>query len=188
MKTAQECRSGNVILIEGSPWVILKAEFTKSGRNASVVKMKLKNLLNGVNTETVYRADDKFEDIQLDRKEVSYSYYADPMHVFMDEEYNQYEINQDDLEDLLPWIEDGMTDLCDAVFYEGRVISITAPATITREVAYAEPAARGDTSGKVTKVARLKNGTELNVAAFIEIGERILIDTRTGEYKSRAKD
>jgi len=188
MKTAQECRNGNVIMIDGSPWVIQKSEFTKSGRNSSVVKMKLKNLLSGVNTEAVYKADDKFEDIVLERKEVTYSYYADPMYVFMDSEYNQYEIPKEDLEDLLPWIEDGMEDVCEAVFYEGRVISITPPASIVREVAYTEPAARGDTSGKVTKIARLQNGTELSVAAFVEIGERILIDTRTGEYKSRAKD
>lgn len=186
MKTAQECRAGNVVMIDGSPWVIQKAEYNKSGRNAAVVKMKLKNLLNGVNTETVYKADEKFEDIQLDRKDVSYSYYADPMYVFMDPEYNQFEVTKEDLGDLLPWLEDGMEDVCDAVFYEGKVISVTPPNTIIREVSYTEPAVRGDTSGKVMKTAQLKNGTELQVAAFVEIGEKIVIDTRTGEYKSRA--
>lgn len=188
MKTAQECRAGNVVMIDGSPWVVQKAEYNKSGRNAAVVKMKLKNLLSGINTETVYKADDKFEDIQLDRKEVTYSYYADPMYVFMDPEYNQYEVTKEDLGDLLPWIEDGIEDVCDAVFYEGKVISVTPPTNIVREIAYTEPSARGDTSGKVMKVARLANGTELQVAAFVEIGEKIIIDTRTGEYKSRAKD
>ncbi len=187
MKIAQELRSGNVISIDGSPWVIQKAEYNKSGRNSAVVKMKLKNLLNGVLTESVYKADDKFEDIVLDRKTVNFSYFADPMYVFMDENYEQYEINKDDMGDLLPWIEDGMEDVCDAVFYEGRVISITPPNTIVREVAYTEPAVRGDTSGKVTKAAKLKNGTELQVSAFVEIGDLISIDTRTGEYKSRAK-
>jgi elongation factor P len=186
MKIAQDCRAGNVVMIDGSPWVIQKAEYNKSGRNAAVVKMKLKNLLNGVNTETVYKADEKFEDIQLDRKEVTYSYYADPMYVFMDPEFNQYEVTGEELGDLLPWIEDGMEDVCDAVFYEGKVISVTPPNSIIREVAYTEPAVRGDTSGKVMKMAKLKNGTELQVAAFVEIGQKIIIDARTGEYKSRA--
>ena len=83
MKTAQEFRAGQVANIDGSPWVIQKAEFNKSGRNAAVVKMKLKNLLNGTATETVFRADDKFEPIILDRKDVTYSYFADPLWIFM---------------------------------------------------------------------------------------------------------
>ena len=186
MKTAQELRAGNVVMVGKDPMVIQKTEYNKSGRNAAVVKMKLKNLLNGINTETVYKADDKFEDIQLDRKEVTYSYYADPMYVFMDPEFNQYEVTGEELGDLLPWIQDGMEDVCDAVFYEGKVISVTPPNSIIREVTYTEPAVRGDTSGKVMKTAKLANGTELQVAAFVEIGQKIIIDTRTGEYKSRA--
>lgn len=187
MKTAQELRAGHVINIDGSPWVIQKAEFNKSGRNSAVVKMKLKNLLNAIATETVYKADDKFEDIILDRKEVTYSYFADPMYVFVDSDYEQYEITQEDLGDVLPYVEDGMPDVCEAVFYNGRVISITPPNTVVREIAYTEPSVRGDTSGKVMKTARLNNGTELQVSAFVEIGDSISIDTRTGEYKSRAK-
>ncbi len=188
MKTAQEFRAGQVVSVNGSPWVIQKAEFNKSGRNSAVVKMKLKNLLNGIATETVYKADDKLEDIILDQKEVTYSYFANPAYVFMDEDYEQYELNEEDLGEVMPYLEDGMTDVCTAVFYEGKVISVTPPNAVTREVVYTEPAVRGDTSGKVMKTARLNNGTELQVAAFVEIGDKIIIDTRTGEYKSRAKD
>src|ERR671921_635377 len=78
MKTAQELRAGNVIMVGKDPMVVQKAEFNKSGRNASVVKMKLKNLLSGSGTETVYRADEKFDVIQLDKKEATYSYFSDP--------------------------------------------------------------------------------------------------------------
>ena len=84
-------------------------------------------------------------------------------------------------------IEDGMTDVCEAVFYNDKVISVELPTTIVREIAYTEPSVRGDTSGKVMKTARLKNGAELQVSAFCEIGDSIEIDTRTGEYKSRVK-
>src|SRR5690554_3888819 len=187
MKTAQEFRAGQVANINGQPWVIQKAEFNKSGRNAAVVKMKLKNLLTGAGTETVFKADDKLEPIILERKEVTYSYFADPLYVFMDSEFNQYEIEKSDLEGVMAFIEDGMTDVCEAVFYNDRVISVELPTTIVRQIAYTEPAVRGDTSGKVMKTARLNNGAELQVSAFCEIGDFIEIDTRTGEYKARVK-
>src|SRR5437660_11320756 len=106
MKTAQEVRAGNVIMIGKDPMVVQKAEFNKSGRNASVVKMKLKNLLSGGGTETVYRADEKFDLIQLERKEVTYSYFADPMYVFMDHEFNQYDVEKENMKDALPYLED----------------------------------------------------------------------------------
>ncbi len=186
MKTAQEFRVGNVIMIGNDPMVILKTEFNKSGRNAAVVKMKMKNLLNGSASEQVYKADDKFDQVILEKKACTYSYFADPLYVFMDEEYNQYEIEKDNLGDAINYIEDGMEDVCEVTFYEGKPISVEMPTIIVREVAYTEPAARGDTSGKVMKVARLANGAELQVAAFIEIGEKIEIDTRTGEFRKRA--
>ncbi|AHF01185.1 elongation factor P [Thiomicrospira aerophila AL3] len=186
MKTAQEFRVGNVIMIGNDPMVILKTEFNKSGRNAAVVKMKMKNLLNGSATEQVYKADDKFDQVILEKKPCTYSYFADPLYVFMDEEYNQYEIEKDNLGDAINFIEDGMEDQCEVTFYEGKPISIEMPTIIVREVAYTEPAARGDTSGKVMKVARLTSGYELQVAAFIEIGEKIEIDSRTGEFRKRA--
>ncbi|HKM38033.1 MAG TPA: elongation factor P [Thiopseudomonas sp.] len=187
MKTAQEFRAGQVANIDGSPWVIQKAEFNKSGRNSAVVKMKLKNLLNGTATETVFRADDKFETVVLDRKTVTYSYFADPLYVFMDTEYNQYEVEKSDLEAVLPYIEEGMTDECAAVFYDDKVISIELPTTIEREIIYTEPSVRGDSSGKVMKTARLSTGHEIQVSSFCEIGDSIEIDTRTDEYKGRVK-
>ncbi len=186
MKTAQEFRAGNVMLIDGSPWVVLKAEFSKSGRNSAIVKMKLKNLLSGTSTETVYKADDKFEQVVLDKKECTYSYFADPLYVFMDEDFNSYEVEKDNLGDTLNYIVDGMDDKVEVTFYDGKAISVELPNTIVREVAYTEPAARGDTSGKVMKPAKLANGHEIQVAAFIEIGEKISIDTRTGEFRCRA--
>jgi len=184
MKTAQELRAGNVINVGGEPMVILKAEYSRSGRNGSVVKMKMKNLLTDSAKEWVYAADDKFDQIILDRKEVTYSYFADPMYVFMDGEYNQYEIEAECMGDALNYIEDGMP--CEVVFYNEKAISVELPNTIVREVIYTEPAVRGDTSGKVMKPAKLNTGFELPVSAFIEIGDKIEIDTRTNEFKKRA--
>ena len=185
MKTAQELRAGNVFMVGNDAMVVLKAEYSKSGRNASVVKMKMKNLLTGSPSETVYRADDKFDVVQLDRKEVTYSYFADPMYVFMDAEYNQYEIEAEFMADALIYLEDGMP--CEVVFYEGKPISVEIPNSLVREVIYTEPAVKGDTSGKVMKPARLATGFELPVPAFVEIGDKIEIDTRTNEYRARVK-
>lgn len=185
MKIAQELRAGNVVMIGKDPMVVLKAEFSKSGRNSSVVKMKLKNLLTGSGTESVYRADDKFEAVNLERKECTYSYFADPLYVFMDGDYNQYEIEADNLGDALNYLDDGMP--VEVVFYDGKAISVEMPTTVVREVEYTEPAVRGDTSGKVMKPARIKpTGYELPVAAFVDIGDMIEIDTRTNEFKRRA--
>ncbi|MCL2162639.1 MAG: elongation factor P, partial [Betaproteobacteria bacterium] len=148
-------------------------------------KMKLKNLLTGTPAESVYKADDKFEIVILDRKEVSYSYFADPMYVFMDGEYNQYEIESENMTDALKYLEDGL--MCEVVFYNGKAISVELPNSVVREVTYTEPAVKGDTSGKVMKPARLSTGFEVQVPAFVEIGDKIEIDTRTDEYRNRVK-
>ena len=185
MKFAQDLKAGNVVVMDGNPQVIQKAEYNKSGRNAAVMKFKFRNLLTGSNSEGIYRTDEKFEDIILDTKEVTYSYADGDMYVFMDAEYNQYELSKDDIENVLKYLEEQMP--CEVTFYNGKPISVVPPVKIVREVTYTEPAVRGDTSGKVMKTAKLANGTELQVAAFIETGEKIEIDTRTGEFRSRAK-
>ena len=184
MKTAQELRVGNVFMVGNDPMVVLKTEYSKSGRNASVVKMKMKNLLTNSPSETVYRADDKFDVVQLDRKEVTYSYFADPMYVFMDAEFNQYEIEAEFMADALVYLEDGMP--CEVVFYNGKPISVELPISLVREVVYTEPAVKGDTSGKVMKPARIgPTGFEIAVPLFVEDGDKIEIDTRTHEYRKR---
>ena len=183
MKTAQEVRAGNVIMIGNDPMVVQKAEFNKSGRNASVVKMKLKNLLSGSGTETVYRADEKFDVVQLERKEVSYSYFQDPMYVFMDSEYNQIEVERENIGDSYHYLEDGLE--CELTLYDGKPISVELPTSVVREITYTEPAVRGDTSGKVLKPAKLASGLEVNVPLFVATGDKIEIDTRTGEYRRR---
>ncbi len=183
MKIAQEIRAGNVIMIGKDPMVVQKAEFTKSGRNASVVKMKLKNLLSGSGTETVYRADEKFDVVQLERKEVTYSYFADPLYVFMDADFNQHDVEIDNMGDAVRYLADGLA--CELTFYDGKAISIELPNSVVREVEYTEPAVKGDTSGKVMKPAKIGSGYEVQVPLFVSTGDNIEIDTRTGEYRRR---
>ena len=185
MKIAQELRAGNVIMLGNDPMVVQRAEFSKSGRNASVVKMKLKNLLSESISESEYKADEKFDIVVLERKQSTYSYFADPMYVFMDADYNQFEVEAENMEDALHYLETGME--CDVRFYEGKPISVDIPNSVVREITYTEPAVKGDTSGKVMKPAKISTGFELPVPLFCSTGDKIEIDTRTGEYRNRVK-
>jgi elongation factor P len=105
------------------------------------------------------------------------------MYVFMDAEYNQYEVEKDNLGDALNYLEDGMP--LEVVFYEGKAISAEMPSSVVREIIYTEPAVRGDTSGKVLKPAKISTGYEISVPLFCETGDRIEIDTASGEYRRR---
>ena len=190
MKTAQEVRVGNVIMVDGSPMVVHKAEYnvSKSGRrqNAAIVKMKMKDLLTNNSTESIFQATDKFDVVILDKKEVSYSYFSDPNYIFMDSEFNQYEVAKESMEETLKFLEDGM--ICEVVFYDEKAISVELPNSVVREITYTEPAVKGDTtSGKVMKPAKISTDFELMVPLFCENGDKIEIDTRTLEYKNRIK-
>ena len=185
MKIAQEIRVGNVVMINGEPMVVQKHEYSRSGRNSAVVKMKYKNLLTAAPNEGIYKADDKFDIVILDKKECTYSYFADPMFTFMDTEYNQYEVEKDNMGDSLNYLEEGMA--VEVVFYDGRAISVELPTSVVRDISYTEPAVKGDTSsGKVLKNAKISTGFEIQVPLFCSTGDKIEIDTRTGEYRSRA--
>ncbi len=183
MKLAQEIRAGNVIMQGKDPMVVLKTEYNRGARSAATVRMKLKNLLNNAGTEVVFKADDKMDQIVLDKKECTYSYFADPMYVFMDSEYNQFEVEADNMGDAINYLEDNMP--VEVVFYEGKAISVELPTTVVRQV-HTEPAVKGDTSGKVLKPAKLVGtGFEIAVPLFVEDGDRVEIDTRTNEYRKR---
>jgi elongation factor P len=149
------------------------------------VKLKLKNLLNNSGTETVCKADEKYDVLMLDKREVTYC-------TLPNRSMSSWTVNTTSSKskriqgDAVHYIDDGMP--CEVTFYEGRAISVEMPNSVVREVEYTEPAVKGDTSGKVMKPARIKpTGFELPVPAFVEIGDKIEIDTRTGEYRSRVK-
>ena len=183
MKIAQEIRAGNVIKYGKDPMVVLKTEYSRGGRNSATVRMKLKSLLNNFGTEVVFKADDKMDQIILDKKECTYSYFADPMYVWMDADYNQYEVESENMGDSLNYLQEGMT--AEVVFYEGKAISVELPTSVEREITWTEPAVKGDTSGKVLKPAKIATGFEVPVPLFVDQNDIVEIDTRTGEYRRR---
>ena len=182
MKTAQEIRAGNVIMHGKDPMVVLKTEYSRGGRNSATVRMKLKSLLSNSGTEVVFKADDKMDQIVLDKKDCTYSYFADPMYVWMDADYNQYEVEAENMGDALNYLEDGMP--VEVVFYDGKAISVELPTTVVREIE-TDPAVKGDTSGQVLKPAKIATGFEIGVPIFVAQGDKVEIDTRTGEYRKR---
>ena len=183
MKIAQEIRAGNVIMQGKDPMIVLRTEYSRGGRGAATVRMKLKALLSNMGSEVVFKADDKMDQVILDQKECTYSYFADPMYVFMDSEYNQYEVESDNMGDAMNYLEDGMA--VEVVFYDGKAISVELPTSVEREITWTEPAVKGDTSGKVLKPAKIATGFEVPVPLFVNQGDKIEIDTRTGEYRKR---
>jgi elongation factor P len=184
MKLAQEIRAGNVIMQGKDPMVVLKTEYARGGRGAATVRMKMKNLLNGAGAEVVFKADDKMDQVILDKKECTYSYFADPMYAFMDAEYNQFEVEAENMGDAINYLDDGMA--VEVVFYDGKAISVELPTTVVRQIE-TDPAVKGDTSGKVMKPAKIVGtGFEIAVPIFVENGDKIEIDTRTHEYRKRA--
>lgn len=183
MKIAQEIRAGNVIMQGKDPMIVLRTEYARGGRGAATVRMKLKGLLSNMGTEVVFKADEKMDQVILDHKDCTYSYFADPMYVFMDADYNQYEVEAENMGDALNYLADGME--CEVVFYDGKAISIELPTSVVREVTWTEPAVKGDTSGKVLKPAKIETGFEVAIPLFVDQGDKIEIDTRTGEYRKR---
>ncbi|MCE2856970.1 elongation factor P [Limnohabitans sp. MMS-10A-178] len=183
MKVAQEIRVGNVIMQGKDPMIVLRTEYSRGGRGAATVRMKLKALLSNMGTESVFKADDKMDQVILDQKECTYSYFADPMYVFMDNDFNQYEVESENMGDAMNYLEDGMA--VEVVFYDGKAISVELPTSVEREITWTEPAVKGDTSGKVLKPAKIATGFEVPVPLFVNQGDKIEIDTRTGEYRKR---
>jgi elongation factor P len=182
MKLAQEIRAGNVIMQGKDPMVVLKTEYSRGGRNAATVRMKMKSLLNNSGAEVVFKADDKIDPVVLEKKDCTYSYFADPMYVFMDPDYNQFEVEADNMGDAISYLEDNMP--VEVVFYDGKAISVELPTTVVRQIK-TEPAVKGDTSGKVMKTAKIATGFEIAVPLFVQTGDKVEIDTRTHEYRKR---
>ena len=183
MKIAQEIRAGNVIMHGKDPMVVLKTEYSRGGRNSATVRLKLKSRKANFNTEQVFKADDKVDQVILDKKDCTYSYFADPMYICMDAEYNQYEVEAENMGDALSYLQDGME--LEVVFYDGKAISVEVPTSVQREITWTEPAVKGDTSGKVLKPAKIATGFDLGVPIFVAQGDVVEIDTRTGEYRKR---
>lgn len=186
MVTASELRVGSVFKNGTDVLVVQKLEGTKTGRNMSVTKLRVKNLLTGTTGEAAYRMSDRFEEIELDEKKVNFQYSTGNSFAFMDNEsYEQFELDREDLGDAPNYLSEGMD--CEIVFYEGKPVSVVLPIAVEREIVYCEPGIKGDTSGRAMKPAKLDTGFQTMVPLFCDQGEWVKVDTRDGSYIERVK-
>jgi elongation factor P len=184
MYFASDLKKGLKIEIDGAPWVITDFDFSKPGKGQAIYNCKLKNMLTGTTMTRGFRSNDKFDKPELTETKLNYSYEDHGVYVFNDESFNEVRISGDILGQNKFFLTDDME--VTALFYNNEVIEVELPILVERKVLKCEVGAKGNTAaGKVTKPATVEGGYQLPVPLFVNEGEVIRIDTRTGEYSDR---
>lgn len=187
MYTASDLRKNLKIEIDGEPYVITDFEFSKPGKGQSLYRCRLKNMVTGNAFDKTYRSNDKFKKAPLEERTMQFLYSQGEEYHFMDNKsYDQIVIMADQLGDDTQFMTDNMD--VDVLMFNERPIGVTLPNFVTLEVTRADPWAKGDTSGTDTKPVTVETGYELQVPPFVEEGDKIQIDTRTGNYITRVKE
>ena len=183
--TAGEFRNGKVFEMEGKYYQVVEFQHVKPGKGAAFVRTKMKNVVTGGVTETSFNPTAKFEEVAIERKNMEYSYNDGDLYYFMDTEtWEQIPINKSVLGDSFKFVKENM--VCKILSYKGNVFGIEPPNFVELKVTKTDPGFKGDTATNATKPATLETGAEIKVPLFIDEGEVIQIDTRTGEYMGRA--
>jgi len=184
MFSASDLRKGLKIQIDGAPWIITEFEFCKPGKGTALYRCRMKNMITGIGMEKTYRPTDKIERPDLEEIDTHYSYSDGSMYVFSnDETYEEIHVTPEFLGNKTYFLMED--DPCHFVLFNGQPIEIVLPTFIEKVITDTEPGARGDTATNVMKPAKVDNGYELQVPLFINVGDTIKIDTRTGEYSER---
>jgi elongation factor P len=186
MFDASDLRKGLKIEIDGQPYLITDFDFSKPGKGQAIYNCKLKNMLNGSTMSRSFRSNDRFEKPEPLQKSVRFSYENSGQYIFQNDDFEEVTISEAVLGRNKFFLMDDMP--VDALFYNNEVIEVELPNLVERKVVKCEPGVKGNTAaGKVTKPATVEGGYELAVPLFINEGDVIRIDTRTGEYNDRAR-
>ena len=184
MISAGDFRNGVTLEIEGNVFQIVEFQHVKPGKGAAFVRTKLKNIINGGLVERSFRPTEKFPQARIDRKDMQYLYEDGGLFTFMDvETYDQIALNAETIGDALKFVKEN--EMCKVCSYNGSVFSVEPPLFVELQITETEPGVKGDTATGATKPAIVETGAKVNVPLFVEQGETIKIDTRTGEYLSR---
>ena len=184
--TAGDFRKGMIFEMEGKPMLVVDFQHVKPGKGAAFVRTKYKNVMTGAVREEAFNPTAKFEQVAVERKDAEYSYNDGDLYYFMDPEtYDMTPLNADVLGDAFRFMKENTP--CKLVSYKGSVFTVEVPNFMDLEVTETEPGVRGDTATNVTKPATLETGAVVQVPIFINEGEKIQVDTRTGEYMGRSK-
>ncbi|MDR1067278.1 MAG: elongation factor P [Clostridiales bacterium] len=184
MISASEFRNGVTVEVDGDIYTIIEFQHVKPGKGAAFVRTKLRNLVSGGITERTFRPNEKMPRAHIDRKDMQYLYNDDTMFHFMDvESYEQISVNKGEVGDTLKYVKEN--EMVKILSHSGKVFGIEPPTFVELEITETEPGVRGDTATGATKAATVETGASINVPLFLNVGDAIKIDTRTGEYLSR---
>ena len=185
MVTAGDFRNGVRFEMDGNVYSIIEFQHVKPGKGAAFVRTKIRNVISGAVTEKTFNPNDKFPTAFIERKDMEYLYNDGDLYYFMDNEtYEQTPISPSILGDNFKFVKENM--VCKVLSYKGNVFGVEPPNFVELQVTQTDPGFKGDTATNATKPATLETGAEIKVPLFIDEGEMIRIDTRTGEYMERA--
>lgn len=180
-------RKGVKIILEGDPYEMMEVNFVKPGKGQALYKTRLRNLLKGTILDRTYKSGDSLEAADVRRGEGQFLYKDASGYIFMDNEsFEQQHVPEEILGDQAKFLMESM--VCDLVYWNDQMIGVTIPSHVAYKVTYTEPAARGNTATNITKPATLESGAEVQVPAFIGVGDVIKVDTRNGTYIERVRD
>ncbi|MEL7608605.1 MAG: elongation factor P [Bacillota bacterium] len=184
MISAGDFRKGVTVEIDGQVWSISDFQHVKPGKGAAFVRTRLKNVMTGAVLERTFNPTDKYPKAHIETKQMQYLYSDGELYYFMDtENYEQLPLNHSEVEDAINFIVENQN--VNIRFFKGKAFSVEAPNFVELEIADTEPGFKGDTATGATKPATLETGFKLNVPLFVNQGDRIRVDTRTGEYMER---
>ena len=182
--SAGDFRNGTTFEMEGNVFRVVEFQHVKPGKGSAFVRTKLKNVITGATLEKTFNPSDKYPAAEIDKKAMQYLYADGDLYYFMDNEtYDQMPLNKDTLGDCLKYLKENME--VTILSYKGNVFAVEPPTFVELEVTYTEPGFAGNTTTTSGKPATLENGYEISVPLFVNIGDVIKIDTRTGEYMER---
>lgn len=185
MVTAGDFRNGITFEMDGNVYSIIEFQHVKPGKGAAFVRTKIRNVISGAVTERTFNPNDKYPTAYIERKDMEYLYNDGDLYYFMDSEtYEQTPISPSILGDNFKFVKENM--ICKVLSYKGNVFGVEPPNFVELQVTQTDPGFKGDTATNATKPATLETGAEIKVPLFIDEGEMIRIDTRTGEYMERA--
>lgn len=186
MYEAGDLKKGLKIQIDGAPYVIVQFEFVKPGKGQALYKCRLKNMITGVQFDKTYRSGEKFDEANLEERNMEYLYAEGDNYCFMNSQtFEQEYVSRDQMGDTIDLLKENT--VCSVLFFDGRPIGVTLPNFMELKVVKADPWAKGDTATGGTKPAILETGFQVQVPPFVEEGEILKIDTRTKEYVERVK-
>ncbi len=184
--STSDFRKGLKVQIDGDPYLMIECNFVKPGKGQAMYKCRLRNLIRGTVLDRTYKSGESIEAAEIEEIDAQYLYRQGELFVFMNNEnYEQYELSADQIDDAWKYIKEGMN--CSMILFNDNPITMTPPNHVVLQIEYCEPGIKGNTASNLTKPVKMETGAEIICPAFVEIGELIKVDTRSGEYIERVK-